>query len=162
MERSSWTYLLIIGASLLYPLAQSFEKRIAMYRRFRFILPGILVTGTVYILWDIWFTRLGIWGFNHHYTLDLYMFHLPVEEWLFFLVVPYCCFFLYEVLRYFVKRFRHPLASRITIIALLVLFGVMIPFAYHKIYTLTALAFTSLMLILQLVQKTYRPWTSAT
>jgi len=160
MEDGSWTYFTLLGLSLLYPLAQSFEKRVFMHRKIKFILPGLLVTGTVYILWDIWFTKAGIWGFNHNYTREVYLLGLPVEEWLFFLVVPYCCIFLYEVLRYFVKRFYYPDFSRILIYVLLVLLIGSLPFVWHRTYTFTSSAFTSLMLILQLFQKTYKTWFS--
>lgn len=155
-----WTYFLILGLSLAYPLSQSFEKRVFMYRKLRFILPGILVTGSLYLVWDIWFTETGIWGFNPNYTRDLSLFGLPMEEWLFFLVVPYSCIFLFEVLRWAIKRFYHPAASRIILI-LLVLAGVAsLPFLYQRTYTFTTVSFTTLMLILQLVQKTYRTWFS--
>ena len=160
MERAPWTYLIILGLSLLYPLAQSFEKRVYMHRKFRFILPGILATGVVYILWDIWFTAEGVWGFNPNYTLDLYILGLPLEEWLFFLVVPYCCIFLYEVLRYFVKKFHYPKVSRTVIMVLVLVLLGSIPFIYDRLYTLVTFSFTALMLILQLVQKTYKTWFS--
>jgi lycopene cyclase domain-containing protein len=158
MERASWIYFIILGLSMLYPLAQSFERRIYMYRKMKFILPGMLTTGLIYILWDIWFTRAGIWGFNHNYTRDIYLFGLPLEEVLFFLIVPYCCLFLYEVLRFFVGRFHYHQFSKYVIYGLLLLFLGMIPFVYDRTYTLTALSFTSLMLVLQLVQKSYRTW----
>lgn len=160
MEKASWTYLAILGFSLLYPLAQSFEKRLTMYRKFIYILPGILITGAIYITWDIWFTNLGIWGFNHNYTLDLYLAGLPLEEWLFFLVVPYCCIFLYEVLGFFTRKLHYPRSSKIAIYVMLALFMGTIPFVMDHLYTVTALSFTSLMLILQLIQKSYRTWFS--
>jgi lycopene cyclase domain-containing protein len=160
MEKASWTYMAILGFSLLYPLAQSFEKRITMYRKFKYIFPGILITGAIYIAWDIWFTKLGIWGFNHNYTKDLYLAGLPLEEWLFFLVVPYCCIFLYEVLGYFIKNIHFPRSSKIAIYVMLAVFIGTIPFVIDHIYTVTALSFTSLMLFLQLVQKSYKTWFS--
>jgi lycopene cyclase domain-containing protein len=160
MEKASWTYMAILGFSLLYPLVQSFEKRITMYRKFKYIFPGILITGAIYIAWDIWFTELGIWGFNHNYTKDLYLAGLPVEEWLFFLVVPYCCIFLYEVLGYFIKNIHFPRGSKIAIYVMLAVFIGTIPFVIDHIYTVTALSFTSLMLFLQLVQKNYKTWFS--
>ena len=131
-----------------------------MFRQARFIFPGILITGAVYIVWDVWFTGQGIWGFNHNFTRDFYLLGLPVEEWLFFLVVPYCCIFLYEVLRYFVKRFYFPRASKWIIIGLLAGMVALIPFVYDRLYTVTTISFTSLMLILQLLQKTYKKWFS--
>lgn len=160
MERASWTYFIILGLSLLYPLAQSFEKRIYMYRKFKFFLPGILITGAIYLIWDAWFTGAGIWGFNHNFTRDLYLLGLPVEEWLFFLVVPYSCIFLLEVLRYFLKRFYFPNVSRWVIYLLLLVLLGSLPFILDRTYTLVAFSFTSLMLVLQLVQKTFKTWFS--
>jgi lycopene cyclase domain-containing protein len=155
-----WTYFLILGVSLSYPLAQSFEKRVYMYRKFPFIFPGILITGIIYLVWDVWFTEIGIWGFNSNYTQDIHLFGLPLEEWLFFLVVPYSCIFLYEVLRLFVKRFHYPHTAR-WILLILSLAGIgSLPFLYGKTYTFTTVSFTTLMLLLQLVQKTYRTWFS--
>ncbi len=156
----SWTYAVILGLSLLYPLAQSFEKRITMHRKILFILPGLLLTGALYIGWDSWFTARGVWGFNHNYTRDAYLLGMPLEEWLFFLVVPYCCIFLYEVMRYYIKRFHFPGTSRLIIYLLLALLLLSLPFIYQRIYTLAAVAFTSLMLILQLAQRTYLTWFS--
>jgi lycopene cyclase domain-containing protein len=155
-----WTYFMILGISVLYPLAQSFEKRVYMHRKFKFILPGILITGTVYIVWDIWFTRAGIWGFNPNYTRHIDLFGLPLEEWLFFLIVPYACIFLFEVLRLFVKRFYHPGFARVILWVLMLTLLLSLPFVYNRTYTFTAFAFTALMLFLQLLQKTYRTWFS--
>ena len=160
MEKATWTYLLILGISILYPLAQSFEKRVYLYRKFRFFFPGILITGLIYLLWDVWFTRAGIWGFNPNFTREAYFLGLPMEEWLFFLVVPYACIFLYEVLRYFVRRFYYPTASKWILYSLLLLLLGSIPFIYSRTYTLVTFSFTSLMLVLQLVQKTYKTWLS--
>ena len=50
MEQSTWTYFIILGLSVLYPLAQSFEKRVYMYRKFRFIFPGILFSAALFII----------------------------------------------------------------------------------------------------------------
>lgn len=160
MKEPGWTYALILGLSIAYPLAQSFEKRVYMYRKFRYILPGILVTALLYIGWDIWFARAGIWGFNPNYTGDLYLLGLPLEEWLFFLVVPYCCVFLFEVLRLFVRRFYHPRTARIILMVLLGAALISLPFIYRRTYTLTAVAFTALMLLLQVLQKSHRTWFS--
>ena len=160
MIESSWTYYAILGFSILYPLAQSFEKRVYMHRKFRFIFPGVVSIGLIYIVWDIWFTRLGIWGFNPNYTRDLRLAGLPLEEWLFFLIIPYCCIFLFEVLRFFVKRFYYPRFARISLLVLLTIFLILIPFTYERIYTLAALSFTSLMLLIQLILKSYKSWLS--
>jgi lycopene cyclase domain-containing protein len=160
MEKASWTYAFILGLSLLYPLLQSFEKRVFMYKKMRYIFPGIGIAGFIFILWDVWFTRAEIWGFNHNFTRNSYFLDLPVEEWLFFLVVPYACIFLYEVLRYFVKKFYFPKASRLFIIFALLALIISLPLVYNQTYTLVAFSYTAFMLFLQLVQKTYKTWFS--
>ena len=75
---SSWTYFLILGLSLLYPLAQTFEWRLKMYKRLKHIFPGILFSATLFIIWDVFFTEARIWGFNHSYTKDWYILGLPI------------------------------------------------------------------------------------
>ena len=60
--------------------------------------------GALFIPWDVWFTAEGVWGFNERYLVGVGLFGLPLEEWLFFLLIPYACGFLYEVMRYFVRR----------------------------------------------------------
>ena len=157
---TTWTYFLILGLSILYPLAQSFEKRVFMVRKMKFIFPGIILTAIPFLIWDVFFTKAGIWGFNHSYTRDFYILGLPVEEWLFFLVIPYCIFFLHEVLRYFVKKFYFPQFARVFIWILLVGNAIALPFVWGKTYTFTAMAFVLPFLALQLVLKTWKTWFS--
>lgn len=157
---TTWTYFLLLGLSLLYPLAQSFERRVFMFRKMKFIFPGIWFSGALFIIWDVFFTKAGIWGFNHNYTKDFYLLGLPIEEWLFFLVIPYCIFFLHEVLRYFVKKFYFPLFAKYVIWTFLVAGTIALPFVWGKTYTFTTIAFVLPFLALQLVLKTWKTWFS--
>lgn len=157
---STWTYFLILGLSLLYPVAQSFEWRIFMYRKMKFIFPGIFFSGTLFIIWDVFFAKAGIWGFNHTYTKSFYILGLPLEEWLFFLIIPYCIFFLHEVLRFFVKTFYFPLFSRVVIWVMLISGIISLPFVWEKTYTFTTIAFVIPFLALQLILKTWKTWFS--
>jgi lycopene cyclase domain-containing protein len=52
-----------------------------------------------YIIWDIFFTRRNVWSFNENYITGIKLINLPIEEVLFFFVVPYCCVFIYECIR---------------------------------------------------------------
>ncbi len=99
-----FTYLLTILLTLSYPLFKSFESKIAFFTKWKFLFPAILISATVFIAWDVWFTSIGVWRFNNNYVLGIYILNLPLEEWLFFLVVPFSCVFIYEVLNYFVKK----------------------------------------------------------
>ena len=55
----------------------------------------------LFIPWDIYFTAKGVWDFNPNFIIDVKFLYLPIEEWLFFIIVPYACVFIYEVLNYF-------------------------------------------------------------
>lgn len=160
MKDSSWTYFLLLGLSILYPLAQSFEKRVFMYKKMKFIFPGMLFSAILFLVWDVLFTKIGIWSFNHDYTKDLYILGLPLEEWLFFLIIPYCIFFLYEVLRFFVKKFYFPTFTKFLIWFLISAATISLPFVFEKTYTFTAIAFIIPFLGLQLILKTYKTWFS--
>src|ERR1700741_1031957 len=97
-----YTYLALILFTLSYPLFKSFEDKIRFASKWKFLFPGILASAAFFITWDILFTKYGIWSFNPDYVLGLFILRLPIEEWLFFIVVPFSCIFIYEVMNYFV------------------------------------------------------------
>ncbi len=118
-------YLLINIFTLSFPLLRSFEPRIHFFSRWKGIFLGIGITGAVFIIWDVTFTSMGIWGFNPRYISGINIINLPLEEWLFFITVPYACLFIYEALNYYIKkdvlfRVSKPI-TYILIIALLIL-----------------------------------------
>lgn len=96
-----FAYLGLNLLTLAGPLARSFEPRIAFHRRWFALLPAIGITGAGFIAWDALFTRWGVWGFNEDYLVGVSALGLPLEEWLFFLTVPYACTFIYDCLNHF-------------------------------------------------------------
>ena len=61
-------------------------------------IMSCLPIAALFILWDIQFTRQGVWGFNPEHHSAIILMGMPIEEYLFFLVIPFCCTFTYEVL----------------------------------------------------------------
>ncbi len=98
-------YLLVILASLAGPLLLSFDRKVAFYRSWKFLFPAILAVAFPFLVWDYFFTARGVWGFNEQYLEGIYLYNLPLEECLFFVVVPFCCVFIYEVFRCHFPRF---------------------------------------------------------
>lgn len=59
------------------------------------VLPALF-----YIIWDGYFAGEKIWFFNADYiATKTNIYNLPLEEVLFFFIVPYCCLFVYECVR---------------------------------------------------------------
>ncbi len=104
MEIQKFTYFFLLAGSILIPFILSFDKKVCFYRKWKALFPATLITATVFILWDIYFTRHNVWWFNKDYVTGFFIARLPVEEWLFFFVIPYCCIFIYEVSRAYIRK----------------------------------------------------------
>ncbi len=84
---------------LALPLALSFDRKVAFWRKWPPVAVAIAVVMAVFIPWDIWKTAEGVWGFNPRFAGDFRLLHLPPGEWLFFVCVPYACLFILECVR---------------------------------------------------------------
>lgn len=91
-------YLLVLAACLAVtlPLEAALGARVYRrpYRLLRTLAPVVVLFG----LWDLAATARGHWWFSPRYTTGVTLLGLPVEEWLFFLVVPLCALLTFEVL----------------------------------------------------------------
>jgi lycopene cyclase domain-containing protein len=100
-----YTYFFILAGSLIGPLCLSFDKKVAFYKKWKNVFAAMFIPAVFYIIWDGVFAGQNIWHFNTTYIATKpNIFNLPLEEILFFFVVPYCCTFVYEcVVCYFPK-----------------------------------------------------------
>lgn len=133
-----YTYLLINLLTILFPVALSFDNRVQFYKSWKFVFPAIVITGLLFLLWDVLFTIKGVWSFNSNYIIGYTFFHLPVEEILFFITVPFACMFIYACLNYYIKwnisiMFSKVISSLICIVTLFLL-----AFNFNKLYSLIA------------------------
>jgi len=132
-----WLYSVILAGSLAVPLALSFDRSLQFRKQWRFVFPAIAIVAIFYILFDVHFTRLGIWGFNPFYHFDLNFLGLPTEEWLFFVVIPFACQFLHEALVFCFPYIRvGQTITRIITAVLIIISVIFVIFNKGRIYTL--------------------------
>lgn len=96
---ASLTYLFINIGVLLFPVLLSFDRKVHFASQWRRWVVAIPLTALIFIAWDIWKTRRGVWSFNPAYLSGYYLDVLPVEEVLFFFTIPYACLFIYACVK---------------------------------------------------------------
>jgi lycopene cyclase domain-containing protein len=98
-------YLWILVGIAAVPLVLSFDKRVHYVSRWPEVFAAAGIVGVAYIGWDILKTEADVWGFVERYAGSFKVLGLPLPEILFFLVVPFSCIFIYQVVRaYFRER----------------------------------------------------------
>ena len=102
-----YTYFLILAAAVAGPIALSFDKKVAFYKKWKYLLLPVFIPALLYIAWDIYFASEGVWSFNNDYVTGAKLVGLPVEEILFFFIVPYCCIFIYECIRCYFPQLKN-------------------------------------------------------
>jgi lycopene cyclase domain-containing protein len=150
---SSFLYLWIDLAVIAPTLALSFDKHVAFYKQWPYVIPAILISALAFILWDIPFTEAGVWGFNPDYLVGIDFFGLPIEEHLFFICIPYSCIFLYECLRVYFPGFGKFNVGTTVWLGLAVLLGLFAMLNTDKSYTLINFLIGSVVLLLLLIFK---------
>lgn len=129
MIQDKLIYISLMLGSLLFPFLFSFEKQIAFYKKWKYLLVATLIPLVFFVAWDAWFTERGVWWFNDNYILGPRLLGLPIEEWLFFVVVPYCSIFIYEVTKLYLPRLDINTTVNTALFLLLLMF-VLITFLY--------------------------------
>lgn len=141
-------YLYVLLLSLAYPLAQSFERRLKYATKWKALFPGLFITAAFFLIWDEIFTQQGVWGFNPDYLVGWYIGHMPIEEWMFFIIVPFASVFIYECVLYFLSRGLLGHSPRfISAFIAIALFVLSATFS-ERDYTFWAFLFTGILLAL--------------
>lgn len=138
MVNLKYLYLLVDCLTICFPLAFSFYPKAMFSGRWKAMLLAILIPGTLFLIWDEWFTQLGVWGFNERYLTGIRLGSLPLEEVLFFVCIPYACVFMYAALK---KQIRtdHMAFSQKSISLFLIIGSALLGLMYtDRWYTCTA------------------------
>jgi lycopene cyclase domain-containing protein len=144
------TYLWINILTISIPLIATFHPRFKFYSRWNALAPAIILPAVFFIIWDIFFTARGVWGFNPKHLSGIYLYNLPIEEILFFITIPYACMFTFDVLKEnLTLKINYNLVNDIVFILALVLLitGLL---NINKLYTSTTFILSALFLLMHI------------
>ena len=148
-------YFQILFFCIIIPFIFSFHRKINFYKKWPEFIKSNIITIIPFIVWDEIFTSNKVWGFNDKYLSGLYIFNLPIEEILFFLIIPYCVIFTYEVINKYSFKYN-PITKWITLfIAIpILIIGII---SNQKIYTcITFISLSTLLIILFFLKKEFK------
>jgi lycopene cyclase domain-containing protein len=146
--------------SFIGPFALSFDKKVAFYKQWSALFIGIGINAVLFLLWDSWFAMNKIWGFNPNYSSTFRLFELPIEEYLFFIVVPYASVFIYACLKvYLANPWSQKTAQILNWFALLVLIAAIVCYN-DRLYTVVNASVALILLIFHMfiAKKNYLPY----
>lgn len=113
----------------------------------------MLLPALFYIIWDIIFTANGVWHFNEDYITGTKLINLPIEEVLFFFVVPYCCVFIYECIRCYFPALKNKTTANFILQIMASLLFITALIFYKKSYTFYTFIFNGLFIGFIFLQK---------
>lgn len=132
-----WTYLLINLGSILIPFLFSFHRKLKFSSNWKSAWLSIIIVLIPFVIWDVYFTKIGVWWFNLDYTLGVNLINLPIEEWLFFVCIPYATLFTYHCFKRLLTISNSKLFVRIWLL-IISAFVLVACFVFNdRLYTLT-------------------------
>lgn len=95
MER--YQYLILMGLCVLITLPLEFVFRARVYRRPRLLVRALVPVVLVFSIWDVVGIWRDHWTYNTAYVTGVELpLRMPLEELVFFMVIPVCGLLTYE------------------------------------------------------------------
>ncbi|MER7009321.1 lycopene cyclase domain-containing protein [Dactylosporangium sp. NPDC000555] len=100
-----WTYLLVLAGCLACALWLEPVLKVGVLRQVRRLVLTVAPVAAVFVAWDLLAIRAGHWTFDPRQITGIVLpGGLPLEELLFFLVVPVCAILGFEATRQTLRR----------------------------------------------------------
>jgi lycopene beta-cyclase len=106
VDLDRFQYLLLMGACLVITLPLEFVIGARVWRRPRRLLAAMALPVALFVVWDVIAIARDHWSYNPEYVTGWELpLNLPVEELVFFLVIPICGLLTFEAVRRVLARF---------------------------------------------------------
>ena len=92
-------YLALLAACLIGTTPLEGWLGVRVYRQWRRLLLALTPTVIVFVAWDAVAVHRHLWRFDRRWISGVWIGSLPVEELLFFIVVPTCAILTLEAVR---------------------------------------------------------------
>ena len=101
-----WQYLALMALCVILTLPLEFVLRARVYRRPLRLLLALLPTVVVFTIWDVVGILRDHWTYSPRFTTDIHLGVMPLEELVFFVVIPLCGLLTYEAVGDVLRRTR--------------------------------------------------------
>jgi lycopene cyclase domain-containing protein len=101
-----WQYLALMAVCLIVTLPLEFVLRARVYRRPLRLLLALLPTVVIFTIWDVVGILRHHWTYSPLFTTGFQLGVMPIEELVFFIVVPICGLLTYEAVGHVLRRAR--------------------------------------------------------
>lgn len=100
-----WQYLLVMAGCVVLTLPLELALGARVWRRPRRLIRALAVPVVLFCAWDVAAIADHWWSYNRRYVTGWQLpGHLPVEELVFFVVVPICALLTFETVNRLLRR----------------------------------------------------------
>ncbi|QIK65996.1 lycopene cyclase domain-containing protein [Nocardioides sp. HDW12B] len=91
-----WQYLALMAGCLAVTLPLELFPGVRVYRRLRTLALVLLPVVAVFVVWDLVGIARDHWSYNPRFVTGIELGPMPLEELVFFVVIPICTVLTYE------------------------------------------------------------------
>jgi lycopene cyclase domain-containing protein len=103
-----WQYLIVLGLCLAITAPLELFGP-GVYRQPRRLVRAIAPVAVVFLVWDAVAIAAGVWTYNGDYLTGIHLpFGVPLEEVLFFVLIPLCALLTYNAVTAMLNRSKRP------------------------------------------------------
>ena len=133
MEFQHYWYILLLCTVAAATLFIVIKRPGIYFTELKYMLPAIVFSGAIFVILNIRFREFEIIYYNPDYLTGKNIFNLPIEEWLFLLVVSLFSFAIYLQVKIKFENFEKPKLFLTISLVLLVVFGLTAWFSRSKL-----------------------------